>query len=412
MLMLIQETPPLVQAVRRVYENEDATVVTATSTTFHIACHPDVCLGKDIILWDDIVAAFKDVVHVRSGTMILPFLKGPDFKNLDPLRIAAVPGVTLDVVIKGQSVRAESSSTQGRLRSSLSNDYKALPDRPQKALPSTSQENAAGTQHREQLTLDQQQDANFNLPPPPSYSDINVQQPISHPYTAYHAHDTTEPMYSARLGDKDAQAALADKYHGGHGITQDFSKAFEWYLKAADQGHVRAQSMVGDLYRSGQGVDVDYSQAMLWCLKAAQQGNSDAQNGIGILYLYGLGTPRDYSQALDWLLRSAAQGHPRAQCSIGYMYDVGHGVPLDHSQAMLWYLKAANQGNGPAQYNIGAAYESGRGVPKDISMAMVWYKMAADSGDTDAKDRIDVLERSGHKVHEEKKRGLLKKLFH
>ncbi|KAK3836713.1 MAG: hypothetical protein J3R72DRAFT_423848 [Linnemannia gamsii] len=79
-----QKTPPHAQAVRRVYENETpvpGTTTTTTSTTFHIACHPDGASGKDIILWDDIVAAFKDVIHVRNGTLIVPFLKGPDFKK-------------------------------------------------------------------------------------------------------------------------------------------------------------------------------------------------------------------------------------------------------------------------------------------------------------------------------------------
>jgi hypothetical protein len=48
----------------------------------HLPYHPDTSSGKDILLWDDILAAFKeDVIHVLSGTIILPFLKGPDFKK-------------------------------------------------------------------------------------------------------------------------------------------------------------------------------------------------------------------------------------------------------------------------------------------------------------------------------------------
>ena len=79
--MTAQETPPHAQAVRRVYENKSSASAPAVSDIFHVACHPDVSSGKDIVLWDDILAAFKDVVHVRSGIMILPFLKGPDFKK-------------------------------------------------------------------------------------------------------------------------------------------------------------------------------------------------------------------------------------------------------------------------------------------------------------------------------------------
>ena len=47
----------------------------------YVACHPDPSLGKDIVLWDDIVTAFKYSLHIRNGARILPFLKGADFKS-------------------------------------------------------------------------------------------------------------------------------------------------------------------------------------------------------------------------------------------------------------------------------------------------------------------------------------------
>ncbi|KAF8947428.1 hypothetical protein BGZ52_007849, partial [Haplosporangium bisporale] len=56
----------------------------------------------------------------------------------------------------------------------------------------------------------------------------------------------------------------------------------EWYLKAADQGHMGAQFNIGFLYDDGQGVPQDYSQAMKWYLKAADQGDMDAQLNIGL----------------------------------------------------------------------------------------------------------------------------------
>ncbi|KAK3809656.1 MAG: hypothetical protein JOS17DRAFT_536798 [Linnemannia elongata] len=50
-------------------------------------------------LWDDIRFAFSGALHVRNQARVLPFLKGTDFMLLMPLRIAAIPDVTLDVVI-------------------------------------------------------------------------------------------------------------------------------------------------------------------------------------------------------------------------------------------------------------------------------------------------------------------------
>ncbi|KAG0258310.1 hypothetical protein BGZ95_005015 [Linnemannia exigua] len=111
--MTVQDTHPNVQAVRRVYENEQPTNSTTPAGIIYLVCHPDTSSGKDIIFWDDVLAAFKEdfVIHIRSGAVVLPFLRGPDFKKymLDPLRIAAVPGATLDVVIRGRSEEEELS---------------------------------------------------------------------------------------------------------------------------------------------------------------------------------------------------------------------------------------------------------------------------------------------------------------
>jgi len=80
--MTVQDTPPLIQAIRRVYESDlFANRTTLSSDILHLICHFDISSGRDIILWDDIQSGFKDVIHVRSGTTILPFLKGPNFKK-------------------------------------------------------------------------------------------------------------------------------------------------------------------------------------------------------------------------------------------------------------------------------------------------------------------------------------------
>jgi hypothetical protein len=75
--MAIQETIiPNVQAFYRVYEN-DPTPVKETYI-FHLPFYPDPSSGNDIILWDEILNVFKNILFVRSGTAILPFLKGAD----------------------------------------------------------------------------------------------------------------------------------------------------------------------------------------------------------------------------------------------------------------------------------------------------------------------------------------------
>ena len=60
------------------------------------------------------------------------------------------------------------------------------------------------------------------------------------------------------------------------GVAQDYTKAFEWYQKAANQGDADAQYNVGYMYYQGQGVAKNFAKAIEWFKKAASQGNEDA----------------------------------------------------------------------------------------------------------------------------------------
>lgn len=57
-------------------------------------------------------------------------------------------------------------------------------------------------------------------------------------------------------------------------------EAFEYYLKAADQGDALAQYNLGICYDNGYGVEKDLSEAVIWLRKAADQGNAQAQNAL------------------------------------------------------------------------------------------------------------------------------------
>ncbi|KAG0371760.1 hypothetical protein BGX24_001233 [Mortierella sp. AD032] len=384
--------------------NNDNNNIPSTEV-FHIACHSDsTSSGKVIILWDDILAAFSNVVHVRSGTRILPFLKGSDFKNLDPLRIAAVPGATLDVIVSGQSTRAEVTPQQ-----SIPNNAPAYDTLPVDDLHDGSQDT-----HQENT-------------PPPSYTDINSQPLIRKENTSASGEDTKEPTYSARRGDAVAQVKLGDMYRDGQGmekdhkaavgwyrmaaeqgdaqgqfkmgymynhgyaVQQDYSASMEWYLKAAKQGHDIAKNNLGHMYRLGHGVDIDYAQAMGWYRRSADQGLAEAQYNVGSMYHSGQGVPQNFSEAMTWFLKAAEKGVVGAQVSIGHMYQHGQHVPLDFALAIVWYHKAIDQDPMVVHFNLGWMYEFGQGVVKDYAKAMELYKKSAEYGDAEAKERYHNL---------------------
>ena len=58
----------------------------------------------------------------------------------------------------------------------------------------------------------------------------------------------------------------------------DYTKAVEYFQKAAEQGYAMAQYNLALCYGKGEGVTKNYTEAVKWFKKAAAQGHSDAIN--------------------------------------------------------------------------------------------------------------------------------------
>ncbi|KAJ3091783.1 hypothetical protein HK100_007101, partial [Physocladia obscura] len=76
---------------------------------------------------------------------------------------------------------------------------------------------------------------------------------------------------------------LGLKHFNGNGVSQDYKLAEEWYLKAANLGHVFAQYNLGLMYKNGTGVEKNEKLAVEWYSKAADQGNAGAKKRLAAL---------------------------------------------------------------------------------------------------------------------------------
>lgn len=184
-----------------------------------------------------------------------------------------------------------------------------------------------------------------------------------------------------------AQADLAWHYYEGNGVKKDFSMAFYWCHKAAEQGYLHAQCNLGTFYMSGIGVEKDLSKAVYWLRKAAEQGYAEAQYNLGWCY-YNEDEIKNSSQAAYWLLKAAEQGSVEAQSNLGWCYYNGIDGEKDLSKAVYWYRKAAEQGYALSQYNLATFYQSGNGIGQDLTQAIYWYKKAAKQGYADAQKEL------------------------
>jgi TPR repeat protein len=76
-----------------------------------------------------------------------------------------------------------------------------------------------------------------------------------------------------------SQRRLGLMYQYGWVVEQDPVKAFQWFLKSAEQGDAPAQQLVSEAYDSGTGVAQDKAEAAKWFSKAFESFTKSAENG-------------------------------------------------------------------------------------------------------------------------------------
>ena len=149
-------------------------------------------------------------------------------------------------------------------------------------------------------------------------------------------------------------ARLSYQLGRAYAANGDYSKALEFFSKAADAHFALAQLNVGALYFSGLGASKDDQKAAKWIQLAADQGLAPAEGNLGEMYLTGQGVAQDYGQAAHWLDLAAAQGYAPAQASLATLYAAGLGVKQDFDHARALYARAASQGYAPSLADLGS----------------------------------------------------------
>ena len=91
-------------------------------------------------------------------------------------------------------------------------------------------------------------------------------------------------------------------------------EAMEWYMKSANQYFSMAEYTLGGIYYEGRnGVEVDMEKAFSWFEKAANQGHIDAQFNVALMYINGEGVRQNQQKGVEWLRKAADNGNEEAQ---------------------------------------------------------------------------------------------------
>ena len=88
----------------------------------------------------------------------------------------------------------------------------------------------------------------------------------------------------------------------------------------------------------------NYTEAFKYCKKSAEQGQEEAQFNLGYMYQYGQGVKQDYFKAVEWYQKAAELGDALAQYNLGYMYANGQGVRQNYTKAKEYFGLACDLG--------------------------------------------------------------------
>jgi TPR repeat protein len=220
------------------------------------------------------------------------------------------------------------------------------------------------------------------------------------------------------LGVSLAQNALGIHYRDGIGVDIDYKRAFEWFLKSANNGCVLGMNNTGYAFRNGQGTSVDYEFAFGWFQEAVKLDYGNAMVNIGDMYRYGLGVKVDLSEAMKYYTKarekcvpgiatilsdleleeisinskeksmkqlrlSAENGELVSMFQLGMLIldgeDVVEKITGPLLEGLEWIRKAANKKQPQACIILGGIYFKS----KDLPQAEKYFRFVADSGDMD-----------------------------
>lgn len=239
----------------------------------------------------------------------------------------------------------------------------------------------------------------------------------------------------AEDGDVVAQYSLGEAYAEKESIFKNHEKAFEWFLRSAENGHVKGMLRVAALYYVGLGCGgKDTYKEQYWYRKAMEAGSSVAilklaealdrgyldHGRIGktesekqeALELYKKASELGYADAsralafyyhrdnrdrylaFYWFRVGAEQGDSESQ--LYYASSLFHGIEeLDihpqRNEAVIWYRKAAEQGNVFAQYALSKCLFYGEGTDKNEEEAFAWCEKAANQNMSRAQETLSIF---------------------
>lgn len=193
---------------------------------------------------------------------------------------------------------------------------------------------------------------------------------------------------AAEQGHADAQNQVGEFYYEGKLVSQNAETAFQWYYAAALNGSIKGAGNLGYCFATGTGTVQNYQKAVEWLTNAAEGGDADAMVNLGVRYLNGQGVAKDERKAYQWMITAIEHGATQGYFYAGAMHYEGldgDGIP-NYDKAFEMFSKAMEKGLQHRQllYYLGKMYLEGKGTDKNNNKAKMYLCPSALQGDEDA----------------------------
>ncbi|KAF9144261.1 hypothetical protein BG015_000168, partial [Linnemannia schmuckeri] len=317
---------------------------------------------------------------------------------LEPLRIAVVPNVILEVVVAENQSTGDAAVVEGQVNKLAGRTRKVSRETLLSHRATTTKANKSVEADKLVINTDPQEMEIFIVDyaedmvvkEEPKDDEVVAPKVVMAVQKAKVKEKVQEkaPNNSNNAGSSDSNigSATSNNVNSNKKLGQDENVVeAEQELMAAERGDAEAQFRVGSMYRRDQGLLQSNAKSRKGYLRAAEQGHMNAQFKFGTILENGdPNVARDLATAVDWYRKAANQGHPEAQIRLGVLYGKGTGVPLDDKMAPIWYTRAAEQEVELAQLAVGVQYYQGRvGVPPECVQAPHWLSKASEKGSAD-----------------------------
>ena len=189
-------------------------------------------------------------------------------------------------------------------------------------------------------------------------------------------------------------------YHGTNGVEQNYQKAYEYFLKAAQLKMPKAMNYLGVMCFNGYGVKKNINDALGWYSRAGAEGDVNAQYNLAEICLNGTEVKQDIETALKLytaVYYSKTELSRISATNVGFIY---MNYYKDYYQAFKWFLfatdyaKSKDKACNTAYHNLGVLCESGQ-CPEpelnNISGAISFYEEAANLGYLQSMDDLGRL---------------------